>query len=159
MVWTQTSNLTFFLLFSWLFKINIWTFSNEYKIPLSSFQSGLIRNILTLLQLATDSLYVKVLITSRIRTTPPPGSSCSLSLLYFCPSNLPVCSLTFLSLLFLFLSCPGSLLTRPNGRRPKQGLPPPKSREERPLVSPLAPALPPSFLPSFPPYHPSMFSF
>lgn len=40
--------------------------------------------------------------------------------------------------------CSGSLLTRPNGSRPNQGLPPLLPREERPLVSLL-----PSFLPAF----------
>lgn len=45
--------------------------------------------------------------------------------------------LFFLTSLLLFLSCSGSLLTRPNGRQLNQGLPSLPPREERPLVSPL----------------------
>lgn len=80
--------------------------------------------------------------------TPPPTHSnhplCPLSprgTLQFAPPPAHVFSfLTFLSVLtslLLFLSCSGSLLTRPNGRQLNQGLPSLPPREERPLVSPL----------------------
>lgn len=44
--------------------------------------------------------------------------------------------------LLLLPLCAGSLLTRPNGRRPNQGLPSQRRREQRPLVS--RPPLPPA---------------